>query len=986
MSLIAVHSWKTSSIPAEQQATQYETPSNLTERTERPQVSQSRSKIGKVKPKYPEDPENKEDGLLFGKIECGRWETDGEAKEFRPYLMLNTNGVMVQGPRELTIKTDRPKTELVMTIDSIRSLAMSPGVDDKFMVVIALALAPRIYERRDLGEEEAALLDLLRAKRVTCFRDTNVPGCDQKTTGSCLVYRLTARRYYTHIRYFKEHLQDLTSYRINIVQRRSPKLLQSKDFASGIAYLQSTLKLWEWSFSLRYQVEKLWANALLSPDEIQALLPDMAILQARVGSSGLISVLRRLDLQLQVADVYASGVKEARLIMQQQEAFLQHEDQITSQRQLRDEVYVHSVTVTPTGVYLYGPDEIAANRVLREHRAHQECFLRVSFTDENEDRLEFDRDISNEKILRGRFLSVLQQGLDIAGEHFDFLGFSHSSLRSQSCWFMRPFSHDGRLVDARSLIKSLGDFSSIRCPAKCAARIGQAFSETTSAIQIDPSVVRETPDIRAGQHIFTDGCGTISKQTWKLLRGDHSAKDQPTLYQIRYKGAKGMISLDTRLVGKQLRLRESMIKFTGSPSNEIEICGTNARPLPFKLNRQLIKILEDLHIPAAAFERLQEDAVRKLRSSATSTSSAIDFIRLNLNDTATGLPALLKAVAQVDIDVTEDSFLRDILGALLQIQLREIKYRSRILVPDALTLYGICDETGLLKEGEIFVTFNDPESHRQSCVNGKVVVTRSPALHPGDVQVATAVSPPGSSSLWDLRNCVVFSQKGQRDLPSMLSGGDLDGDLYNIIYDDSLIPRRTEQPASYLPAQPVDIGRAVTVDDMTGFFIDFMQNDQLGRIATLHLVMADDEEGTRSQACLSLAELHSTAVDFSKTGIPASEVNPRNIPKAPPFRPDFMAPSASTRVEKGIKRPTDSTLDNERPQRYRYYESDRVLGKLYRAIDEDIFFEDLEDDTSSLFSKDASDNVMREIWRWVRGAMRGRDVKQYLTVAQEVRD
>lgn len=99
-----------------------------------------------------------------------------------------------------------------------------------------------------------------------------------------------------------------------------------------------------------------------------------------------------------------------------------------------------------------------------------------------------------------------------------------------------------------------------------------------------------------------------------------------------------------------------------------------------------------------------------------------------------------------------------------------------------------------------------------------------------------------------------------------------------------------------------------------------------------------------------------------------------------------MAPSASTRVEKGIKRPTDSTLDNERPQRYRYYESDRVLGKLYRAIDEDIFFEDLEDDTSSLFSKDASDNVMREIWRWVRGAMRGRDVKQYLTVAQEVRD
>jgi len=333
-----------------------------------------------------------------------------------------------------------------------------------------------------------------------------------------------------------------------------------------------------------------------------------------------------------------------------------------------------------------------------------------------------------------------------------------------------------------------------------------------------------------------------------------------------------MISLDTRLSGKQLLLRESMIKFTGSPSNEIEICGTNARPLPFKLNRQLIKILEDLGISATAFERLQEDAVRKLQSSATSTSSAIDFIRLNLTDSATGLSSLLKALSQTEIDVTEDNFLRDILGALLQIQLRQLKYRSRIPVSDAVTLYGICDETGCLYEGEIFVTFNGDSSSRQiQHLAGKVAITRSPALHPGDVQVVTAVAPPDHSSLWDLRNCVVFSQKGHRDLPSMLSGGDLDGDLYNIIYDASLIPENADTPASYLPAQPMDIGRVVTVDDMTGFFIDFMQNDQLGRIATLHQVLADDEQGTRSPQCLDLAALHSTAVDFSKTGIPVGQ-------------------------------------------------------------------------------------------------------------------
>lgn len=332
-----------------------------------------------------------------------------------------------------------------------------------------------------------------------------------------------------------------------------------------------------------------------------------------------------------------------------------------------------------------------------------------------------------------------------------------------------------------------------------------------------------------------------------------------------------MISLDTRLAGKQLRLRDSMIKFTGSPSNEVEICGANARPLPFKLNRQVIKILEDLNIPAVAFERLQEDAVRKLQSSATSTSSAIQFICVNLPDSATHLPALLKALAQIDIDLTEDNFLRDILGTLLQIQLREIKYRSRIHVPDAVTLYGICDEPGFLEAGEVYVTFHDDNSQKQHHLQGAVVVTRSPALHPGDVQVVTAVSPPDDSSLWHLRNCVVFSQKGQRDLPSMLSGGDLDGDLYNIIYDRNLIPDNTEKPASYSSARPMDIGRAVTVDDMTRFFIDFMQNDQLGRIAILHQVLADGELGTRSADCLDLASLHSTAVDFSKTGVPVSQ-------------------------------------------------------------------------------------------------------------------
>ena len=124
------------------------------------------------------------------------------------------------------------------------------------------------------------------------------------------------------------------------------------------------------------------------------------------------------------------------------------------------------------------------------------------------------------------------------------------------------------------------------------------------------------------------------------------------------------------------------------------------------------------------------------------------------------------------------------------------------------------------------------------------------------------------------------------DLPSQLSGGDLDGkhigrhqrrslaefkagDLYNIIYDDSLYPQKLSEPADYPTVAPIDIGREVKGSDMADFFVQFMENDALGRIATLHQTLADIyDEGVFHPDCIKLAELHSTAVDFSKTGIP----------------------------------------------------------------------------------------------------------------------
>jgi hypothetical protein len=87
-------------------------------------------------------------------------------------------------------------------------------------------------------------------------------------------------------------------------------------------------------------------------------------------------------------------------------------------------------------------------------------------------------------------------------------------------------------------------------------------------------------------------------------------------------------------------------------------------------------------------------------------------------------------------------------------------------------------------------------------VQKRIAATRAPALHPGDVQVASPVDVPRDSPLNALHSVLVFSQQGARDLPSQLSGSDLDGDIFHIIYDPCLVPLRIHAPADYAASQP----------------------------------------------------------------------------------------------------------------------------------------------------------------------------------------
>ncbi|KAI9674678.1 MAG: hypothetical protein M1817_001581 [Caeruleum heppii] len=942
-------------------------------------------------------------------VQCGYWDFQSSGLVFLSQATDRRSGSIMFGRKSLALvahsnTVTQEKYRLDIFYPSIQSITTGNLQDPS--VTITLSEAPRVYQETTFDPNALQSLfesftlrtrPQLRPKRR---RVESLSGTHLVAVSNCFVYRLLLSNpsmIYNIAAMLQKgwDMPPAITWPTSVITPRSSYLTEMNRLTSALCEQHPSL-----AFNLRFQVQRLAQNGFLTPSRVLELLPSIRQSFDRSGGSACAEAVRRLSRQLPFAGPETDGKDFS---VEHLEKLLK-EDELASTRELaynRSNMQqhahiglVHRATVTPAGIYLEGPDPETTNRVLRAYADHADHFIRVTFSDEDGEPIRFDRFASLEEIFHSRFKRVLNGVIPIAGHDFEFLGFSHSSLRDQTCWFMAPFEHDGMMLSATAVIANLGDFSGIRSPAKCAARIGQAFSDTVGAVRISPTTVAEIPDVERNGRVFSDGVGTVSADILAKLWKQYSRarNSRPTLYQIRFAGAKGMISLDTRLRGEALLLRQSMIKFTGSDASDLEICGSASRPLPTYLNRQYIKIMEDLGIDPNVLMELQDNAVERLRRTTLSAVNAANFLERELIGLPARVPWLIRELHDRGFEFLEDPFLRGTVELAVLSRLRELKHRSRILVEQAVTLYGIMDETDTLAEDEIYCC-NDKE-----VIMGKVTITRAPALHPGDIQIVNAVDVPEDSPLNALHNCIVFSQRGQRDLPSQLSGGDLDGDIYSVIYDERLLPPRVVAPADYPRVAPKDIGRVVTKKDMTDFFVEFMENDQLGRIATLHMQLADRREGgTQHSDCITLAELHSTAVDFSKTGIP---VDMSKCPRYDLNRPDFMAPSPRMSVEKGLWALEEQSLQGSAEEEedlvsaldpdaksYRYYESKNILGQLYRAIDEKEFLAEIQRQARQLEYVEKNEQTMiRRLWAYVLRCTALVQWDHYRTWAREIKE
>jgi len=115
--------------------------------------------------------------------------------------------------------------------------------------------------------------------------------------------------------------------------------------------------------------------------------------------------------------------------------------------------------------------------------------------------------------------------------------------------------------------------------------------------------------------------------------------------------------------------------------------------------------------------------------------------------------------------------------------LREFKYSARIPLPGCYNLVGVPDQDDLLEPDEIYCAIREPGG-AVKYLEGPIAITRSPTLDAGDVRGVRAVGRLPNRfpaiKIISLVNCVVLSTKGDRAIASMMGGGDLDGDQYNV--------------------------------------------------------------------------------------------------------------------------------------------------------------------------------------------------------------
>jgi hypothetical protein len=442
--------------------------------------------------------------------------------------------------------------------DDLDCIVLSES-DGNGVVTISSLQAPKIYASSQTSTENTFLSFLVKKTQAKRSRITGLDEDHRGIAGRCFVYRipLTDRQALVQIKIFLSKCSAAPP----LVPRSVLVIPPSTSFQEELLDLEKAVNLQDdqtvLPYPTKFQLIKLAWNAKLSPKIVKQLIPITCMLQNKIGRFACHEALRMIykaipapgphvtAQEFDVDNLFDQLLEFGKSYKQEGSIF----DLLKRNPHLK---LIYRLRVTPTGIYLEGPEPEVTNRVIRKYEDHTRSFVRVIFSDEDGQRIEFERNTDLYQIFHRRFEDILSNGITLCGSQFDFLGFSGSSLKSSTAWFMSPIVVDPKLqksVHASQVIERLGDFSHIRSPAKCAARIGQAFTDTSTWFPLHPGALAWKKDVThpITGRVFSDGCGTISEELVEHIWDKYERLEmrlKPVVFQIRYQGNCAFLCLE----------------------------------------------------------------------------------------------------------------------------------------------------------------------------------------------------------------------------------------------------------------------------------------------------------------------------------------------------------------------------------------------------------------------------------------------------------
>ncbi|KAL4926072.1 RNA dependent RNA polymerase [Aspergillus undulatus] len=520
---------------------------------------------------------------------------------------------------------------------------------------------------------------------------------------------------------------------------------------------------------------------------------------------------------------------------------------------------------------------------------------------ENMEAIKQKRKIRAEPTFRVEFFAI--DGIDFAGRfNPSFDDSSHrTSTKSETSESRTPMSLQSLLEWHLSPQANLGQTN-----LKLFQRMSLGLSKTFATVVLKPKQVFYLHD-DPNHRVMNDGCALMSRQLANQICDSLGITGNiPSAFQGRIAGAKGLWMVDAHQSHVKsnddvwIQISDSQLKINPHPREwkapvddeklTFEVVKWSKPPHPVDLNIQLLAILDHGgnvkdHIADLArlgIQGVAQDFEEVLRANSPILCRSLAQKLRPSSDSGSGFMS----------DFHEAGFaprgfypLRKRLGRLLRAHLERYVEELRIEVPLSTYAFCIADPYGVLGEDEVHFGLSinwrdDRGQFEDNLLDGiDVLVGRLPAHLPSDIQRRRVV---WKSELRHFKDVIIFPTTGDHPLADTLSGGDYDGDIPWICWDQNIVRNfyNSDPPngSEHYPPEYFGLTKhSVPMKNIssTGEFLEssFTFNlllSNLGRCTVEHEKLSYDES-IDSQNAKELSVLLSHLVDGRKAGVHLSE-------------------------------------------------------------------------------------------------------------------